>query len=83
MNSRPEVESEERSLFLEWKGHPVTKQVFQLLQDRVQERLDLWVSGQFDSSLATEYVARNSAAKGYIQACQDMIGISFEDVINE
>ena len=80
LNLSPE---ESRQVFLEWKQHPVTQEVLEILAKRIQEHQALWASGNLDSSFSAEYIARNSAAKGYVNACQDVLNISFEDITSE
>lgn len=82
MNSRADLPLEQDQ-FQAWKEHPVTLEMFRLLQAKVQRHQQDWVLGTFDASLNAEYIARNSAAKGYCMACQDILNITYEEVVDK
>lgn len=82
MNSKVELPVEE-DLFLAWKEHPVTQELFRLLESRVRRYQEDWVSGAFDASFGAEYIARNSLAKGYCNACKDILNIEYSEVIDK
>ena len=82
MNSRAYLPLEPE-LFQAWKEHPVTLEMFRLLESRVRRHQQDWVQGAFDASMSAEYVARNSAAKGYCMACQDILNINYDEVVDK
>ena len=82
MNLKHE-EPVEQGLFQAWKEHPVTQEVFRLLEARVSIRQAEWAAGSYDASFTAEYIARNSAAKGYVNACSDILNIQYEEVIDK
>jgi hypothetical protein len=77
MNSNPE---ELGQLLEDWKAHPVTQEVFRLLQDRIQERVDLWLNGNLMSDNATVITANNALAQGYCAACKDILNIEAKEL---
>ncbi len=77
MNWNPE---ELPQIFQDWKAHPMTQELFKILRKRVEDRKADWAQGHFDASFSTEYIARNSVAKGYVNACEDILNIDIEDL---
>lgn len=75
------MQSEELELqFREWQQHPVTLLLNKLVGARRQERLDAWEAGDYDASFSAEYIARNSLAKGYCNAMNEVKNLTLTDM---
>lgn len=84
MNSTPEVLRKERELqFRAWKDHPVTQDLFEHLKKLVQTRVQDWYEGAYDSSFSAEYIAKNSLAKGYCSAFNEILNLEADDLYAE
>lgn len=70
-------------LLAQWKEHPVTQEVFRLLRDRIQERVDLWLNGNLMSDNSTVITANNALAQGYCAACRDILNVEAGELGNE
>ena len=62
-----------KSDFIDWKQHPVTKEVFRTLQARIQEQYE--ILGQTAGQDATA----DSKRVGAIYAYNELLGIDFEE----
>lgn len=62
-----------KSDFVDWKRHPVTKVVFSQLQERVQGLYEML------GSSAGQNPVQDSRFVGGIEAYKDMLNIEFED----
>ncbi len=62
-----------KSEFIDWKGHPVTKEVFRILSGRIQDMYEmLGSSAGLDPGQDREFV-------GAIKAYKDMITIEYTE----
>lgn len=62
-----------KSDFIDWKSHPVTKEVFSLITERIQQ-LQEELGGT-----AGENVRQDAIKVGAIQANRDILELSIED----
>lgn len=63
-----------KSDFIDWKNNPVTKQVFNLLQERVAGLKDELVG-----SVINDSIELSTAKAGAIMAYRDILDIEYED----
>jgi hypothetical protein len=80
MNSSQE---ELRDLFLSWKDHPVTKELFSVLEQRIKIRQDLWVNGNLMADTAHVTAINDAMNQGYCRALYDVMNISHEELVDE
>jgi hypothetical protein len=73
-SSQPEAELVTEEEWSSWKGHPITKIFRGLLQKRLKERTEDWISGQFMLE------AKNAKAVGEVQVLQAILLLSWEEV---
>ena len=63
-----------KSDFIDWKNNPITKQVFNLLQERVAGLKDELVG-----SVINDSIELSTAKAGAIMAYRDILDIEYED----
>ena len=63
-----------KSDFIDWKSHPVTKEVFSSITERIRQ-LQEELGGS-----AGESVRQDAMKVGAIQACRDILELNIEDM---
>lgn len=66
--------------FKEWKEHPTTKKLLKWLEGKIQDRKDAWASGELLATFAHEQFVKEAVAKGYINACDDVLDLNAQDL---
>jgi hypothetical protein len=71
------MESISREEFDSWKGDKVTKAVFDLIKENIDERTEMMARGEL---LGENCEARYSNIVGYIAAMDSLVNMEFNDV---
>lgn len=66
--------------FKSWKQHPTTKKLMVYLEGKINDRKDAWASGELLSSFAHEQFVKEAVAKGFINACKEIITLEAKDL---
>ena len=54
-----------------------------MLEGQREARLQGWLNGQYVASFSAEYIAKDSLAKGYCNAINEILNLEAEDLVNE
>lgn len=67
----------------EWKQHEVTKEFFDSIKARIEEKKEDWANGNFTTESSDGTVQKNAAAVGAVAALSDLLETSYEGVVEE
>ena len=69
--------------FKEWKVHPVTKAVINLLEAKLAEGKDAWSKGYFQGETVEKTAILNAMAVGKAQALEGVVELDYEIFVGE
>ena len=83
MSQENKLTVEQSELFHQWKSHPVTLQLFQLLRQKREDLKELWANGHFSAAFDTEMMVKNAGATGAASAYQEVLSLEASDIFGD
>lgn len=66
--------------FKEWLDHPTTRKLRAWMRSQIESRKDAWAHGELLSSFAHEQFVKEAVAKGFLNACHEILTIEAKDL---
>jgi hypothetical protein len=66
--------------FKEWLDHPTTRKMRRWLAQQVEAQKEAWANGALLSSFAHEQFVKEAVAKGYLNACRDVLTLEAKEL---
>ena len=75
-----QLEENQRLKWNAWKEQEVTKDFFQMLENRLGSTFNEWAAERFNGNDLHSFVAQNAKAQGGTQVIQEMLNLDFTDI---
>jgi hypothetical protein len=73
-------EVNQRAKWHQWKQEEITRDLFQLIIERINQKAADWADGRFNGSDLHSFVAENASAQGAVIVLKDLLELDFTDV---
>lgn len=73
-------ETNQRLKWNEWRQQEVSKDLFNFLTEKVNEKAVQWADGHFNGNDLHSFVAQHAAAQGAVEVLRELLSLAFEDI---